>query len=132
MPVRPDAACMNAKGNQDTVFFDRPRIAIVEVKTTRADLVVGVRRGQFSDYRQFADGLYLACPSGVVRRAEIPAGVGLLLWKPGATESKNRVHCARHPNLNPKPAWGPDVPWRLMFKLAEDYHRRINITVHQD
>jgi hypothetical protein len=117
--VRWDAWWMKQPRPNEEHPWQRPSIFGVEIKADRRDFLAGVRRDQFGDYRDFVDGLYLACPAGTVTAREIPEGCGLLTWK-YATE----LRCVRRPDRNPKPAWDDTVAWRITYAVVSDYWQR--------
>ena len=117
--VRWDAWCMKRRRPNEEHPWQRPSIFGVEIKATRADFLAGVRRDQFADYREYVDGLYLACPAGPVKASEIPAGCGLLTWKFGKP-----LRCVRRPVRNECPAWDDTVAWRITYAVVSDYWRR--------
>ena len=67
-----------------------------EIKTSRADFM---RDKKFQTYSNFCDLLYLVCPENLIRRDEIPDGIGLIyviesefyIWKYVKRAKRNRV-----------------------------------------
>jgi hypothetical protein len=49
-----------------------------EIKVNRADFLTDVRSQKYSKYLPFARRCYFAVPSGLVKRTEIPPGLGLI------------------------------------------------------
>lgn len=53
--------------------------AAYEVKVTRTDFLSDRNSGKYEKYRRFARRLYYACPAGLVKKAEVPDDVGLIV-----------------------------------------------------
>jgi|GEM_PF-1668396 len=61
-------------------------VDIYEVKVTRADFLGDIKRGKYKGYLDHCHRLYFACPSGVIKKEEVPDDVGLYVrgdngWK---------------------------------------------------
>lgn len=54
-----------------------------EVKVSRSDFAKGVDSGQLQKYRRAVDRLTVAVPNGLVRKEEVPPGIGLLTVSDG-------------------------------------------------
>lgn len=73
----------NAAGRMD-VFAMRPRWGGIhdtrayEVKVNRRDFFDDVRSLKFTKYLSYCRRLYFAVPSGLVKAAEVPTGIGLI------------------------------------------------------
>lgn len=63
--------------------YNRHQTSIFEVKVTRADFLGDVRSGKFERYKPFCSRLTFATPAGLVTKAEIPEGCGLITTKDG-------------------------------------------------
>jgi hypothetical protein len=73
-------------GGRADVFAIRPwgsmRDAVIyEVKNTRADFLSDMKTGKWRKYREFAHRLYFCTPAGLVKKEELPDGVGLIVWR---------------------------------------------------
>lgn len=73
--VRPDVfACMPA------LKAENAAPAIYEVKVSRADFLGDISRPEKRKaYSQLAEAVYYCCPSGLIDKAEVPDGYGLLV-----------------------------------------------------
>lgn len=58
--------------------FAKKDTRIYEVKTARADFLRDLDAGKSEGYRDFARRVYFACPSGLIKKHEVPVGMGLL------------------------------------------------------
>ena len=81
--------------------WSRFAISIFEVKVNRSDFL---RDSKWSDYRNYCNRLYLACPEGLIKLEEVPSDVGLLWY----TKAKNIrvVRNAAHREI--------EVPWKFL------------------
>lgn len=95
-------------------FWSRPGFVGVEVKATRSDFARALGSGQFDRYAAALSGLYVLTSPGVVRRGELPDGLGhLSLRTDGAA-----VVARRHPKFRPVGLSVEDV-WRVLFRVCE-------------
>ena len=81
--ARPDVFSLLATHNEK-------RIAptVHEVKVSRADFLSDLRHPvKLAAYRAIASHIYFACPEGLIRREELPAGYGLLYERADGTWS---------------------------------------------
>lgn len=59
-------------------------VRAVEVKSSRADWLRGLREGQLEMYARWCSYLTLAAPAGAVQVEELPVGIGLIgAWRDG-------------------------------------------------
>jgi len=70
-------------GGRADVFAIRPSwskrdLRVYEVKTSRSDFLRDVNADKWRRYLPFCNRLYFACPSGLVKRAEVPDPAGLV------------------------------------------------------
>lgn len=89
--------------------------AAYEVKVTRSDFLSDRNSGKYEKYRQFARRLYYACPSGLVKKAEVPEDVGLIV------RGDHGWRHLRHPV--PYEAYTPSPEFMLML-LRRSLHER--------
>jgi len=120
VPRNMDAAPMKVTRNKNGErewFWNRPRLAAVEIKVRRADFLRGLKTGQYDRYRGSVTGLFIATPRGICKRSEIPTGIGhlQLLTVPGG---EDRIVCARKPDWR-EVVFPENIAWRLLFKLCE-------------
>lgn len=81
-----------------------------EVKVSRADFLRDVQAGKALGYLKYAGALVFACPKGMITKAEVPAGCGLIergaqVWR-----------WARKPTLQRL----DNLPWEAWLKLVMD------------
>jgi len=53
-------------------------VRIVEVKVSRPDFLRGIREHQLERYQGYCNQLFVAAPTGLINKTELPAPVGLL------------------------------------------------------
>lgn len=77
--VRPDVfACLPALKARGSLP------AIYEVKVSRADFLADIARPEKREaYAQLAEAVYYCCPAGLIDKAEVPDGYGLLVEEAG-------------------------------------------------
>lgn len=121
VPVSREAHCML---DSKLPFFERPRFVGIEVKISRSDYLAGVRKGQLEKYQGFVSGLYLASYRDVCRTSELPDGVGHIICLKKPKGRFMSCVCKRHPKYSDVDT-PPDVPWRCLFRLAEQYQRQV-------
>jgi hypothetical protein len=86
--VRPDVfACLPA------LKAENAAPAIYEVKVSRADFLADLAKPEKREaYTQLAEAVYYCCPAGLIDKAEVPDGFGLLVEAaPGAFELKKKA-----------------------------------------
>lgn len=59
--------------------FTNPNFIIYEVKVNRSDFLKDVNQGKYRRYFSDCCQLYFAVPSGLISKAEVPEGTGLIL-----------------------------------------------------
>jgi len=59
--------------------FTKPHITIYEVKAERSDFRRDITSGKWERYLAFCNRLYFATPAGLLKREELPEGVGLIV-----------------------------------------------------
>lgn len=64
---------------ESVLSLARARPYVHEVKVSRADLMSDLRTGKWEEYYRWAGHVWFACPEGLVRREELPAGAGLVV-----------------------------------------------------
>lgn len=119
VPVSPKAPCMIPTKEY---FWYRCGLIGVEVKVSRDDFLRGLREKQYQRYNDALSGLYVAAPRGVLKTAELPEGVGHLVYVQEPRHN-SRIICKRHPAFK-KAKLDPDVPWRIVFEIAEQYRKK--------
>jgi len=121
VPVSREAHCMK---DSDKSFFERPRFVGIEVKVSRSDFLAGVRKGQFEKYQAKVSGLYVAVTKDVCKTSELPDGVGHIICLEKPKSRFMSCVCKRHPKYSDVDT-SPDLPWRCLFRLAEQYQRQV-------
>lgn len=99
-------------GGRADVFAIRPSwgkrdMAIYEVKVSRSDFFRDVNAGKYRRYLPFCNRLYFACPQGLVKRAEVPEGCGLI------TRNPNGWRVVRPPT--PREIETPSFEWMVQM-----------------
>lgn len=85
-----------------------------ECKVSMSDFRADVTKGKYTDYLGYASGVIFACPSGLLRKDDIPAGAGLM------TRGEEGWRTVKAPALSKC----PDLPRSLWLKLLMDGERR--------
>lgn len=121
VPISAHAHCM--KNLVGEWFWDRPRLVAVEVKVDRSDFLRGLEGGQFKRYAETFAGLLVVTPAKLCKTSELPAGVGHCVVRGTDAPEGFIASCKRWPTYRDveMPA---DMPWRLLFKLAEEFRVR--------
>lgn len=88
----------------------RPRSTIWEVKRTRSDFLADVRSAKYERYRPFCHQLYFAAPAGMLSKAEVPEGCGLVVR---SAKGWSGVVAARVTDMEPG-AWAEVLMAHLM------------------
>lgn len=70
--VRPDIFSMRKS-------FTKPRPLVYEVKASVRDFRSDVTSGKWQSYLDFACGVIFACPQGMITKADLPKGCGLMV-----------------------------------------------------
>lgn len=86
--VRPDVfACL------PSLRAENAAPAIYEVKVSRADFLADLSKPEKREaYAQLAEAVYYCCPAGLIDKAEVPDGFGLLVEvEPGLFELKKKA-----------------------------------------
>ena len=100
---RPDVWTLNKS-------YSAPRPLAYEVKVSKADYQRDVAAGKWQHYLRYSCAVTFAAPAGLVAKADLPKGCGLIVWNgEGWTTTKA-------PTLNPC----PELPRDLMMKLLID------------
>jgi len=60
--------------------FTNPNITAYDVKTSRADFLADVRERKFERYLPFCNRFLFAAPTGMIARADLPPGCGLVVY----------------------------------------------------
>ena len=58
-----------------------------ECKVSMSDFRADVTKGKYTDYLKFAAGVVFACPAGLLKKEDIPAGAGLMVRGPDGWRS---------------------------------------------
>lgn len=101
----------------------------IEVKVTRSDFLAGLRRGQFEAYKKDKSimGLILAVPRGIVKKSEVPDGVGLITVRQKASIERWRFEhsacCLRMPKFKSKVDDSAAL-WRIVMRMNESLRCR--------
>ncbi|MCG5072252.1 hypothetical protein [Paraburkholderia tagetis] len=85
-----------------------------ECKVSVSDFRADVTKGKYTDYLAYASGVIFACPSGLLRKEDIPAGAGLM------TRGGDGWRTVKAPTLSKC----PDLPRAFWLKLLMDGERR--------
>lgn len=110
---RPDVYTIN---KSDTSL----RPLAYEVKVSKADYRQDVAKGKWQTYLPFCCAVIFAVPHGLITKADLPSGCGLMTWN-GAI-----WHTAKAPTLNPLPSLSRDMMMKLLIDgidRASSHHR---------
>ena len=88
----------------------------VEVKATRADFQRGLKRNQFQKYADKLDGLYVAAPMNIIKKGELPLGIGRLVIN-DQKWPKYKCVCRQHPLWQDR-TYDENHMWKLIFTLV--------------
>jgi len=75
-----------------------------ECKVSMSDFRADVTKGKYTDYLKFAAGVVFACPAGLLKKEEIPAGAGLMVRGPDGWRSLKKPALSKCESL-PRDAW---------------------------
>lgn len=89
--------------------FAHPRPMTYEIKISITDFRSDITSGKWQKYLDFSSGVYFACPAGMITKADIPKGCGLIL------RSEKGWHTAKAPTLQ-----AVKLPQDTMMKLLID------------
>lgn len=105
-------------------YSEGVRVTGIEVKTTRADFLAGLKKGQFERYDETLSGLYIATPREVCKTSEIPDGIGHLSIR--RQNMQWVCTCRRHPkykDTEPPVEWVWELFFRYTLEMREREHR---------
>ncbi len=121
VPLGPKAFPLNRRGN----WWDRHCLVGVEAKATRSDFLRGLKEGQFERYLASGviGGLIIAAWENVVKRGEIPDGIGHVVvgYRPNGV--KLVASCRRLPALKDAPL-SQETSWRLLQRMHDEFRKR--------
>lgn len=100
--VRPDVYTIEKS-------FVRPNPMAYECKVSQSDFRADVTSGKWQAYLQYASGVYFACESTLIGKADVPDRCGLIVLKDGVWRS------AKRPTLQPV-----KIPQDAFLKLLID------------
>jgi hypothetical protein len=108
MPMGPAGSC------RPDVFvlkktYTQFRPITYEVKVSKADFLKDVTSGKWESYKQFSSAIYFAVPKGLVTKAEIPDGCGLIV----RSDAGWRVH--KKPIINSIDSFPHEVWLKLLI-----------------
>lgn len=75
-----------------------------ECKVSMSDFRADVTKGKYTDYLKFASGVVFACPAGLLKKEDIPAGAGLMVRGPDGWRSLKKAALVKCETL-PREAW---------------------------
>lgn len=104
-------------------FWERYGLVSVEVKVKRPDFLKGLREDQYDRYAKTLTGLYIAAPRSVCTTSEIPAPIGHLVISRRRDYGTVAV-CRRHPKWNESAQIEPELLWRVVLRIADEYRRK--------
>lgn len=100
--ARPDVFTMNKS-------YSSPKPLVYEVKVSVSDFRSDVTSGKWQKYREFSSGVIFAVPQGLVTKADVPPGCGLIV------RSENVWRTVKGPTLGECV-----IPQKAMLKLLID------------
>lgn len=101
--VRPDVFALKRSFNIDATIY--------EVKVSMSDFRADVTAGKWLAYRQYAGRIYFAAPAGLLSKADVPQGCGLIIH-----DDAKGWRSVRKPTVAPQ----PDLPSSVWIKLLLD------------
>lgn len=75
-----------------------------ECKVSMSDFRADVTKGKYTDYLAYASGVVFACPAGLLKKEDIPAGAGLMVRGPEGWRSLKKPALTKCESL-PRDAW---------------------------
>jgi hypothetical protein len=77
--------------------YTRPTPTIYDIKVSRSDFLQDVRKDKWQRYLPYCQRFYFACPTGLVKKNEVPVDAGLI------TRSENGWHTTKTPRVQSAP-----------------------------
>lgn len=111
--ARPDVWTLNKS-------YSNPRPLAYECKVSVADFRSDVTTGKWQEYLQYSCAVTFAVPIGLITKADLPKGCGLMAW------NGERWTTTKAPTLNPCPPLSRDLMMKLLidgFERAAAQHR---------
>lgn len=65
-------------GIMDGYAITGDKFICYEIKVTRADYLSDIRAGKWEKYLPYCNEMFFVCPHGMIKREEVPKGVGLI------------------------------------------------------
>jgi hypothetical protein len=91
-----------------------PNPVVWEVKVTRQDFRGDTQTGKYRRYLPFCRRLYFACPSGLLKKEDIPEGMGLTV------RGENGWHVVKAPKVRAQPERFHEIVFSLLLKVHPD------------
>ena len=96
---------------------------VYEVKVSRSDFLSDVTSGKWQKYLPFAGAVVFAVPKGLISKAELPAGTGLIV------RSESGWRMQKRPTLNPIDSLPKNTWMKLLIdgidRQLDDYRREV-------
>lgn len=86
------------------IAYSRFQPIAYECKVSMSDFRADVTKGKYTDYLKFAAGVVFACPAGLLKKEDIPAGAGLMVRGPDGWRSLKKPALIKCETL-PREAW---------------------------
>ncbi|WP_341249079.1 hypothetical protein [Cupriavidus pauculus] len=86
------------------IAYGRFQPIAYECKVSMSDFRADVTKGKYTDYLKFAAGVVFACPAGLLKKDDIPAGAGLMVRGPDGWRSLKKATLVKCETL-PREAW---------------------------
>lgn len=86
------------------IAYSRFQPIAYECKVSMSDFRADVTKGKYTDYLKFAAGVVFACPAGLLKKEDIPAGAGLMVRGPDGWRSLKKPALIKCDSL-PRDAW---------------------------
>lgn len=86
------------------ISYSRFQPIAYECKVSMSDFRADVTKGKYTDYLKFAAGVVFACPTGLLKKEDIPAGAGLMVRGPDGWRSLKKPALIKCDTL-PRDAW---------------------------
>jgi len=98
--------------------YTRPDLSIYDIKVTRQDFLSDINKGKYRKYFRICNRFYFAVPFGLVKKSEVPEGVGLYVCNPETGSWSTQVAAKRWEGKLDRIEW-----MSVLFSLRENQAR---------
>ena len=97
--------------------YTQPKPMAYEVKVSVSDFRSDITKGKWQSYLEFAGAVIFVVPKGLITKADVPNGCGLMTYNEEADSFTNLKKATLHPVT---------LPQRVMLKLLIDGQNRVH------